>query len=148
MGAVAETGWVELAAETIRRIGLTDDGIGSVVDFRLRQLIARVARLRGDRCAPEITGRTVILADDGVITGATLRAAIKSILVRRPSRLIVALPIASRRALQTLTPFIDDAKALRVAPDYTTFGQWYEDFRKVQDRDVEQLLRHSPQVWP
>ena len=94
-----------------------------------------------DRPPLPLAGRTVVVVDDGVATGATLRAALGVIRRRGPGRLVVALPVAPRDVLQTLQDEVDDVVCLRQPVFFRAVGDWYEDFHQVCDDEVIALLR-------
>ena len=94
-----------------------------------------------DHPFPDIAGRTVIIVDDGIATGATVRAAVVGIRRGRPGRIVVAVPVASREAVDQLRGIADDVIALEVPSPFGAIGYFYEDFEQVADAEVGEILR-------
>ena len=125
-------------------------GKNPVVRFQLDEVIAEeTARLQAYRSrfhtatAPVLEGKTVLLVDDGLATGATAEAAVLSAKWQKARRIVVATPVASTHAVERLTLVADDVVALRVDPDFGAVGQYYEEFEETTDDEVLALLRHQ-----
>ena len=103
--------------------------------------LARRERLyRGDRPPPDVAGRTVILVDDGLATGATMRAAIRALRPQHPARIVVAVPTASPDTCEALKAEADDVICAITPEPFFAVGHWYEDFAQTTDDEVRELL--------
>lgn len=144
LGAVAEAG--EGEAETVwnRRIiaelGLTEAGLARQRAEELREVRARATRFRAGRPALDVGGRTVILVDDGIATGATTEAALRALRRRRPGRIILAVPVAPRDSVARLRGLADEVVCLAEPADFYAIGACYRDFTQVEDAEVIGLL--------
>jgi len=151
MGAIASGGLLVLDRHLISSLGISNSEIQRAVAAELRELDRREAAYRGGRGPPELTGKTVILVDDGLATGATMRAAALAVRERRPARVVVAVPVA---AAQTCDEFRDDVDEIVCAVTPSPFhavGVWYEDFSQTSDEEVRELLAQAaerPQTTP
>lgn len=140
VGAVAEGGMVYLNQETITQVGATDAEIQDIVRDKTAEVAQRVRLFRGDQPAPRIEGRTVILVDDGIATGGTVRAAVQSLRVANPGKVVLAVPVAASQSLEELSPLVDDVVCVHPTPALYAIGAWYDDFHQVPDADVVRLL--------
>jgi erythromycin esterase-like protein/predicted phosphoribosyltransferase len=140
MGAVATGGVHVLNKQVVNRLRVPGYVIDAV-EARERQELARRERLyRGGRPPPDVRGRTVILVDDGLATGATMHAAIQALRQQQPARLVVAVPVASPETCEELKAEVDDV-VCAVTPDpFYAVGYWYEDFSQTTDEEVRNLL--------
>ena len=140
MGALASGGEPRVNAETVRalRIGAAD--IERVIARERRELERRELAYRAGRAPPEISGRTVILIDDGLATGATMLAAAEAVRASGAARVIVAVPVASAEACALLRGTADDVIALLVPDELYAVGAWYTDFTQTTDDEVRELL--------
>jgi putative phosphoribosyl transferase len=143
MGAVAEGGKVFVSREIIDLAGVTNAELMEVVRRESAEVARRVRRFRGERPAPELEGRTVILVDDGIATGGTVRAAIRALRRQRPRRIVLAVPVAAAEILAELRPQVDDLVCLLSPRQLFAIGGWYEDFGQVDDAEVIALLEQS-----
>src|SRR5690606_10505374 len=111
---------------------------------RERQEIARRENLyRGNRAAPVVAGRTVILVDDGLATGSTMTVAVRMVRNANPARIIVAVPVAPADACAALAAEVDQLVCLQQPTLFQSVGQWYEDFEQTSDDEVIRLLAES-----
>jgi putative phosphoribosyl transferase len=148
MGAIASGGTRVLNDDLVRELRLDDDLIERVAKREEAELARREHAYRGDRPPPDLEGRTVVLVDDGLATGATMRAAVAAVRSRGPQRIVVTVPTAPPHALNELRPDVDELVWV-IAPDpFHAVGLWYEDFREISDDDVRRLLQlpHEEQV--
>jgi putative phosphoribosyl transferase len=143
VGAVAEGGYMHLAADVLGRVGMSEDDLDRVVARERSELERRIRRFRGQRPRPELRQRSVILVDDGIATGGTVRAAIRAIRAEHPQRLVLAVPVAAADVLDELAPEVDRVVALLVPELLSAIGHWYEDFTQVSDEEVVGLLEHA-----
>jgi putative phosphoribosyl transferase len=141
MGAIA-SGGVRVLNEAVAR-DIPPEVIEAVVARETRELQRRETAFRGRFNAPAVAGRTVIVVDDGVATGATLRAALLALRQLKPARLIAAVPVASPEAQAELAPLVDDWVALLTPVDFRAVGEWYEDFPQTPDAEVVRLLAEA-----
>ena len=140
MGAIASGGVRVLNDRVVRAEGVTESMIEEVAARELEELRRRETRYRGHRGAPEVAGKTVIVVDDGIATGATLKAAVQALRQQAPARLIVAVPVASADARASLEPMVDAFISLLTPSDFRAVGQWYTNFSQTTDEEVTRLL--------
>jgi predicted phosphoribosyltransferase len=143
MGAIASGDTMVLDDALVRRARVTDAQVRAVVDRERRELERRERRYRGDRPPPDIAGRTVILVDDGLATGATMRAAVQAVRQREPGRVVVAVPIASPEACEAFREVTDDTVCAVTPEPFYAVGLWYEDFSQTSDEEVHELLEDA-----
>jgi len=143
MGAIAEGPAVVLDRSLIDLVGVSREQLFAIARREMAEIGRRVARFRGARPVPELRGRVVILVDDGIATGGTMRAAIRAIRKRRPAQLVLAVPVASPDVLATLRGEVDEIVCLHRPDDLYAIGLWYEDFRQVPDEVVAETLEAS-----
>jgi len=148
LGAIAEGGEVYLDQEIIRLLGVSDEEIARVAEREADELQRRVHRFRGRRAAPDLQNRTVILVDDGIATGGTARAAIRSLRRLGPRRIVLAAPVASAATLDALGPEVDAIVCLQPDPYMGSVGAWYLDFTQTTDDEVRALLDQAWQSAP
>ena len=143
MGAVASGGIRVLNEEVVQALRIPEEVIDEVAAVELEELERRERLYRGDRPPPDVRGRTVILIDDGLATGSTMRAAIAALRRQHPARIVVAVPVG---APETCAEFQDEADeaicALTPDPFYAV-GLWYGDFTQTTDEEVRDLLEQA-----
>ena len=140
MGAVATGGVRVLNDQLVSRLGIPNHLIDAVA-ARERQELARRERLyRGGRPPPNVSGRTVILVDDGLATGATMHAAIAALRQLRPARMVVAVPTASPETCEEMKAEVDDVICAITPEPFQAVGRWYQDFSQTTDEEVHELL--------
>jgi predicted phosphoribosyltransferase len=140
MGAVATGGVRVLNDEIVRGLGISEHEIDAVVARELRELSRRDRLYRGDRPPSDVAGRTVILVDDGLATGATMRAAIAAVRQQQPARIVIAVPTASPDTCEALKAEADDVVCAMTPEPFLAVGHWYEDFTQTTDDEVRELL--------
>jgi len=141
MGAIASGGVRVLDEELIRREGISPEDVEAVAAREKQEAERREQLYRAGRPALELRNRTVILVDDGLATGSTMRAAVKCVKSLQPSAVIVAVPVASRQACAYLRHVADECVCLAVPEPFGAVGEWYQDFRQTSDAEVRELLR-------
>jgi predicted phosphoribosyltransferase len=140
MGAVASGGVRVLNDEIVRGLGISEHGIDVAVAREMEELARRERLYRGDRPPPDVAGRTVILVDDGLATGATMRAAVAALREQQPTRIVVAVPTASPDTCEVLKAEADDVVCAITPEPFFAVGHWYEDFTQTTDDEVRELL--------
>ncbi len=143
IGAIAQGGTLVLNDRIVRALKLSEEHVRRAAEEELREVERRLRLLRGDRPEPEVRGRTVILVDDGLATGATARAALLALGERGPGRLVLAVPVCPPRTAELLRPEVDDLVVLHSPEDFYAVGSFYGDFRQVTDDEVIRLLELS-----
>ena len=142
-GAIGEDDAQVLNTRLVQRLGLSKDTIAEVARHERAELIRRVEFYRGDRAALALIGRTVVIVDDGLATGATARVAVEVARARGAKRIIVAVPVSPREAVAELRTVADEVISLYVPTQFEAVGEWYEDFNQTTDDEVTSLLRKS-----
>lgn len=130
--------------DVIRLAGVSEQEFNATRDQQLAEIERRRKLYLGDRPHPDITGRVVIVVDDGIATGATTRAALQATRLRKPSKLVLAVPVAPT---DTLNKLQDEADAIICLEDYENFGAiglFYSDFSQVSDSEVIAILARRP----
>lgn len=148
LGAVAEGGIVYLNQATMRQVGVEPDELDEIVPLKAAEVAERVRLFRGDRPAPQLAGRTILVVDDGIATGATVRASLQALRAAHPGKIVLAVPVAATQALVELKPLTDDIVCLMSTPRLHAVGAWYEDFDQVSDHEVLRLLELAAQKGP
>jgi putative phosphoribosyl transferase len=128
----------------IRLSGVSDTDFNAIRDQELAEIERRRKLYLGDRPHPQIAGRTVIIVDDGIATGATTRAALRATRMRKPSKLVLAVPVAPTASLKELRDEADDIICLEDYEDFGAIGFFYSDFSQVSDTEVIELLARHP----
>ncbi len=143
IGAVTANGGRFLNEEIIRELGVSDTYLKAVTAVQMGEAQQREDRFRGGRPAPRIAGRTVILVDDGLATGATMRAAVRSVRQRSPAKLVAAVPVGSREACAALRAEVDELVCPYEPEYFGAVGSFYREFEPTEDSEVQRLLEES-----
>ncbi len=140
IGAIASGGACVLNEGLIRASGLTRAHIDAIVRVERAELERRELTYRGDRAPLDVRGRVVILVDDGLATGASMRAAVVALRSLHPSKIVVAVPVAPEETADEFVGVVDDFVCVEAARDFNSVGWWYRDFNQVEDAEVRALL--------
>jgi predicted phosphoribosyltransferase len=148
MGAIASGGTRVLNEELLGMLPVPPRIIDEVTARERRELARREQLYRGDRPGPEVRGRTVILVDDGLATGSTMRAAVQALRQLKPARIVVAVPVGARDSCAEFAREADES-ICALAPDpFYAVGAWYEDFEPTTDDQVRMLLSQAAEESP
>jgi predicted phosphoribosyltransferase len=140
MGAIASGGAWVLNEELVRTLAVPEQLMRSVVAREQRELVRRERLYRGNRPPLDVRGRTVILVDDGLATGSTMRAAIAALRRLEPARLVVAVPTAAPSTCDEIGSEVDECVCLLTPEPFYAVGIWYQDFSQTTDEQVRDLL--------
>lgn len=140
MGAIASGGGRVLNEDVVGQLGLGEDTIEAVANAEWDELARRERTYRGDRAWPRIEGRCVILVDDGVATGATMRAAAQAVRAAGAAEVVVAVPVAPPDTVARLRAAADDVVCVDTPEPFMGVGRWYRDFRQTTDEEVIAIL--------
>jgi len=146
MGAIASGGIRVLNDEVVRSYGITSAAIDAVAREEQQELERREATYREGRAPASVEGRVVILIDDGLATGSTMRAAVHAVRRRKPAQVVVAVPVGARETCDALSAIADEVVCSRMPEPFSAVGQWYLDFDQTTDEEVRQLLRAHARV--
>jgi putative phosphoribosyl transferase len=130
--------------DVIQLAGVTDFQFETVCDRELKEIDRRRRRYLGGRPSVDVAGRTAIVVDDGIATGATARAALQATRKRNPAKLVLAVPVAATTTIQALREEADEVVCLEDHTDFGAIGFFYDDFRQVGDDEVVALLKRFP----
>jgi putative phosphoribosyl transferase len=144
-GALATGGARVLDHELIEAVGISEDTIQRITDAVEKELERRARVYRGDRPPLNVEGQTVILVDDGIATGSSIRAAIHALRQLKPAHIVVAVPVAPQSTADRLRGEADEFVCLATPELFFAIGQFYEDFSQLTDEDVTRLLDRAPQ---
>src|SRR5215468_12552507 len=140
MGAVATGGVRVLNDEVVHGLGIPEDRIDAIAARELQELARRERAYRDGRAPPDVTGKAVILVDDGLATGATMRAAVRALKQQGPERIVVAVPTATPNTSAGLKAEADEVVCVITPEPFVAVGYWYDDFSKTTDAEVRVLL--------
>lgn len=143
MGAIASGGARMTNSDVIRRAGVTDQALEEVAAREAEELARRETEYRGDKPFPDLRGKTVILVDDGLATGASMQAAVDAVRQHQPASIAIAVPVAPPEARRLLSDKVDDYVVLREPEAFMAVGNWYEIFDQTSDEEVRHLLQTS-----
>jgi predicted phosphoribosyltransferase len=143
MGAIAPGGVRVLNQGLLEQLGIEPRELERVERRERAELERRQQAYRGPRPFPDLRGKSVILVDDGLATGASMRAAVLALRAMNPARIVVAVPVAPPDTCEALLEVADEVKALRQPEPFRAVGLWYEHFPQTSDEEVQELLRRS-----
>jgi len=143
MGAIAAGGVRVLNDELLARLDLSDADIERVAASELQELERRAMAYRGTRPPLEVDGKTVIVVDDGLATGATMRAAVAALRRMGPERIVVAIPVGAADSCRQIEADADEVVCLSTPDPFQAVGLWYGDFPQTSDDEVRDLLEEA-----
>lgn len=144
MGAIAPGGVRVLNHELLEQLRIEDERLEQVEQKERAELERRQQAYRGQRPFPDLTGKTVILVDDGLATGASMRAAALAVRAMNPARVVIAAPVAPPDTCEALLEVADEVRVLRQPEPFRAVGLWYEHFPQTDDEEVRRLLELAP----
>ena len=145
MGAIATGGVSVLNEDVVLYLDISDQTVEEVTERERRELELRERLYRGERARPDLAGRAVILVDDGLAAGSTMRAAHRLVLEHRPARVVIAIPVASPATYEAFNNLADGVVCVSgAAPDpFYAVGLWYDDFTQTTDEEARELLAQA-----
>jgi putative phosphoribosyl transferase len=143
MGAVASGGVVIRNEQVIRAVGISSDRFEAAAKAARDELTEREAALRGAEMSVDISARTVIVVDDGMATGSTMRAAVEALRTMHPERIVVAVPVGAPEVVAQLGAIADDVVCLLIPRNLVAVGSWYRHFGQTTEDEVRRLLDSS-----
>ena len=143
MGAVSTGGVRVLNYEVVEYLHIPKSIIDAVARSELRELTRRERAYRGNRPEPDLSGKIVILVDDGLATGSTMRAAAEALRQQNPERIVVAVPVSAPQTCDEYRMGVDEIICAMTPEPFLGVGQWYEDFSQTTDEEVHELLEKA-----
>lgn len=140
MGAIASGGVRVVNAEVMDWYGLTEADLQDAAREELIELERQERRYRQERPPPAVRDRVVVLVDDGLATGSTMKAAVQAVRAQGPARVVVAVPVGAPQTCGDLAGLADEVVCPRMPRDFSAVGEWYEDFSPTSDDEVRELL--------
>jgi len=140
MGAIASGGVRVLNDDVLRHVAVPRQAIEEVAAREQRELVRREKSYRGDRPPLDVRGKTVVIVDDGLATGSTMRAAVRALRKMEPREIVVAVPVAAPSTCEEFRAEADDIVCLHTPEPFQAVGLWYEDFSQTTDSEVHNLL--------
>jgi putative phosphoribosyl transferase len=148
MGAIASGGVRVINDDVVQWLHLRPEQIDAVAREEQQELERREAAYKQGRPTPPLAGRVVILVDDGLATGSTMRAAVQAVRLLQPSRVVVAVPVGARETCRELELLADEVVCVETPEPFVAVGQWYTYFDQTTDDEVQELLRRAPGSLP
>ncbi|NLG49018.1 MAG: phosphoribosyltransferase [Chloroflexi bacterium] len=146
MGAIATGGVRVVNPGVVRSLGISEEAIEAVAAQEQRELARRERAYRGDHPALDVRERVAILVDDGLATGASMRAAVTAVRLQKPSKVVVAVPVAAPDTCRSLEPLVDEIICLETPAPFFGVGAWYRDFSQLTDDQVRALLERAQEI--
>jgi predicted phosphoribosyltransferase len=144
MGAIASGGVRVLNLDVLSHLLIHEAIIDQVTEFELSELKRRERLYRGNRPPLEVKGKTVIIVDDGLATGSTMRAAVKALRQKQPKKIVVAVPVGARETCDSFENEVDTMAVCAITPEpFQAVGLWYQDFSQTTDEEVRELLARA-----
>jgi putative phosphoribosyl transferase len=146
MGAIATGAVRVLNEDVVNWYGIPLSVIDQVARAEQAELERRERTYRAGRPSPPLEGRTVLLIDDGLATGATMKAAVQAVRAHKPARIVVAVPVGAPETCQEVADLADDIVCARTPVPFSAVGAWYRDFSQISDADVRALLHEGAEA--
>ena len=146
MGAIASGGIRVINEDVVKHLSITEEAIARVAAQEQGLLENRERVYRSGRAVPDLRGKTIILVDDGVATGASIRAAVHAIRAQEPKRIVVAAPVGAPSTCRELEALADEVVCLRTPPEMQAIGAWYQDFSQTPDEEVKECLSRAKRL--
>lgn len=143
IGAIAEGGVQVLDNTTAQILGIDEEEIKGTIKVEEEELKRRVALYREGKSLPDLTGKSVILVDDGMATGVTAKVAIQAVKKLNPKKIVLATPVCALDTAKGLKKYVDKLICLAAPLEFTAVGVWYKDFAQVTDQEVIEMLKKS-----
>jgi len=143
MGAIASGGVRVINDDVVQWYGISASAIDRIAREEQGELERREREYRDDRPAPDLTNKIVIVIDDGLATGSTMRAAAQAVRARHPGRVVIAVPVGAAQTCAELAAVADEVICVRMPEPFSAVGQWYLNFEQTDDAEVRQLLQKS-----
>ena len=145
MGAIASGGVMVLNEGVLQSLHISQDALTEVVAQEQQELERRDRAYRGEQPFPDLRDRSLIVVDDGIATGSTMRAAVTALRTHQPKQIVVAVPVAPPQIDQLFQPVADRVVCLMQPDSLSSIGMWYDDFSQTDDDEVRELLQRSRQ---
>ncbi|QIP15079.1 phosphoribosyltransferase [Spirosoma aureum] len=146
MGAIASGGLLVLNESLIRSKGISQEAIAQVVKVESQELVRREREYRAGKPSQIINGKTIFLIDDGLATGASMKAALLAVKQQNPTQLIIAVPVATEQSCDELRREADLVICARTPEPFYSVGYWYDDFSQTTDYEVHNLLQKATAI--
>lgn len=143
IGAIASGGVRVVDESVLRAYGVDPETLEEITERERRELARRERLYRDDRPFPSLRQRTVILVDDGLATGSTMRAAVAAVRADAPHAIVIAVPVGASETCRTMTDTVDDLVCLMTPEPFYAVGLWYENFDQTSDEEVHELLERA-----
>lgn len=147
MGAIATGGAQLLNHDVVRTLHISADDVEAAIHREQIELDRRERAYRGDRPPPVVEGRTVLIVDDGLATGATMRVAVHALRMENPARIVVAVPVGAAETCDAIAAEADEVVCARTPEPFYAVGMWYQQFDQTSDAEVRDLLAESRAVY-
>jgi predicted phosphoribosyltransferase len=142
IGAVAPDATI-VDEEAVQMLGVSERYLRDALERSRAELLSQMQRLRDDEPWPDVRGRTVIVVDDGIATGATAKAAVQAVRKLGATKVVIAAPVCSRQAARELASLADEVVSLYYPAAFGAVGLWYVDFTQTSDQEVRDLLNRA-----
>jgi predicted phosphoribosyltransferase len=143
MGAIASGGVRVMNDDVLAYARVSQQAVDDAAAREERELVRREVAYRGNRPPLAVGGRTVVIVDDGLATGSTMRAAVQALRAMEPRRIVVAVPVGAAQACEAVRREAGDLVCLRIPEPFEAVGQWYDDFTQTSDAEVHALLAQT-----